>query len=217
MTRQFKDERRRQQIRVAAIHCFVRRGFDSTRLKDIAAEAGLSKGGVYFHYRTKEALFNDILDVQLRTLEGRWSFTPVVDQPADRTLRRLVVAHLRTLEDEAEETRLSHLLLGMAPRDPAFRDRLRDGHRVMRVLYAGVVARGVQESTFRDGDPDQLATCVLAMVQGLACQAATDPAGRLPVSPDAVADLVLSMLAPPSTVRVNRSARDGATAPMLPA
>jgi AcrR family transcriptional regulator len=53
---------------------------------DIAREAGLSKGGVYFHYRAKEALFHDILDNQLKTLEARWSFEPVADQRASSVL-----------------------------------------------------------------------------------------------------------------------------------
>jgi AcrR family transcriptional regulator len=217
MTRQFTDERRKQQIRVAAIHCFVRHGFQATRLKDIAAEAELSKGGVYFHYRTKDALFNEILDIQLRTLEARWSFKPVADQPADRTLHRLVVAHLRTLEDEPDDTRLTHLLLGMAPQDQAFRDRLEDAFRVMRALYAGVVTRGIDDATFGAGDGDKLANCVLAMVQGLACQAALDPAGKLPVRPEDAADLVLSMLAASSSRRVGRAALDSAATVVLPA
>ena len=217
MTRQFTDERRKQQIRVAAIRCFVRCGFQATRLRDIAAEAELSKGGVYFHFRTKEALFNDILETQLRTLEARWSFKPVADQPADRTLHRLVVAHLRTLEDEPDATRLSHLLLGMAPQDPAFRGRLEDGYRVMRALYAGIVARGLHDATFEGGEADDLANCVLAMVQGLSCQAALDPAGKLPVRPEDAADLVLSMLTSSSRRHVGRAPHDSAAATALPA
>lgn len=194
MTRQFSDERRKQQIRVAAIRCFVRRGYEATRLIDIARDAELSKGGVYFHYRTKEALFQDILSTQLRSLESRWSFKPVADQPPDRTLQRLVVAHLRTLEDEPDETRLGHLLLGMVPQDPTFREKLEESYRVMRALYSGVVARGIRDAVFTGGEVEDLTNCVLAVVQGLASQAALDPAGKLPVRPEDAAELVLSML-----------------------
>lgn len=194
MTRQRSDEWRKQQIRAAATRCFVRRGFASTRLLDIAKEAGLSKGGVYFHYRAKEALFQDILDTQVRNLERRWSFDPVGDQPADRTLYRLVVAHLRTLEDETDETRLQHLLLGMAPQDASFRDKLEESFRVMRVLYTGVIERGIADGTFRDADADKAADCVLAMVQGLAAQSAVDPEGKLPMRPQEAAEVIMRML-----------------------
>lgn len=194
MTRQRSDEWRKQQIRAAATRCFVRRGFAATRLLDIAKEAGLSKGGVYFHYRAKEALFQDILDTQVRQLERRWSFDPVGDQPADRTLYRLVVAHLRTLEDETDETRLQHLLLGMAPQDASFRDKLEESFRVMRVLYAGVIERGIADGTFRDTDAEKAADCVLALVQGLAAQSAVDPEGKLPLRPQDAAEVIMRML-----------------------
>jgi AcrR family transcriptional regulator len=193
VTRQRSDEWRKQQIRAAATRCFVRRGFAATRLLDIAREASLSKGGVYFHYRAKEALFHDILDNQLRTLEARWSFEPVSDQPADRTLSRLIVAHLRTMEDEPDETRLNHLLVSMAPQDAGFREKLDEAFRVMRALYAGVIARGIEEGTFR-GDAEALSHCVLAVVQGLAMQSATEPHGKLPIRPEAAAETVLRML-----------------------
>lgn len=211
MTRQRSDEWRKQQIRAAATRCFVRRGFGATRLLDIAREAGLSKGGVYFHYRAKEALFHDILDTQLKTLEARWSFEPVSDQPADRTLSRLVVAHLRTMEDEPDETRLTALLISMAPQDASFREKLDEAFRVMRSLYAGVIARGIRDSVFTDGDPEELAHCVLAVVQGLACQSATNVDGKLPLRPEHAADYVIDMLRPSDRVRPRAAERTSST------
>jgi len=204
MTRQQKDEWRKQQIRAAATRCFVRRGFAATRLLDIAKEAGLSKGGIYFHYPAKEALFQDILDAQLRTIEERWSFQPVADQPADRILHRLVVAHLRTMEDEPDETRLNYLLVSMAPQDAMFRDKLEEGLRVMRALYAGVIQRGIEEGLFRAHDPEELACCVLAMLQGLGCYGSIDAGGRLPLRPEVAADSVVQMLRPGEALEMER-------------
>jgi AcrR family transcriptional regulator len=199
MTRQRSDEERKRQIRLAATRCFVRRGYASTRLLDIAREAGLSKGGVYFHYRAKEQLFHDILDAQLKALQERWSFVPVADQPADRTLQRLVVAHLRTMEDDADETRLGHLLVSMAPQSPAFREKLQETFEVMRSLYSRVVSRGMEEGLFPRGDADAVAAAILGVVQGLACQIANDPDGKLPITPDVAAQMALGAARAPST------------------
>lgn len=204
MTRQQKDEWRKQQIRAAATRCFVRRGFAATRLLDIAREAGLSKGGVYFHYRAKEALFQDILDAQVRTVEERWSFQPVVDQPADGTLHRLVVAHLRTMEDEPDELRLNYLLVSMVPQDASFRDKLDEAFRVMRALYSGVIARGIREGVFRERDPEELAGGVMSMLQGLGCYGAVHPEGRLPMRPELAADYVVQMLRPEPQAEAGR-------------
>jgi len=194
MSRPEKDEWRKQHIRAAATRCFIRRGFAATRLLDIAAEAGLSKGGVYFHYRAKEALFEDILDSQAQAIQRRWSVEPLADQPADETLRQLVEAHMKTIEEDPDETRINHLLVSMAPQDATFRNRLQETFGMVRNLYADVIRRGIEEGIFVRRNADELARCVLALVHGLAAQAAGDQDGHLTVRPETAADMVVSMV-----------------------
>jgi AcrR family transcriptional regulator len=194
VTRQRSDEQRKQQIRAAATRCFVRRGYAATRLLDIAREAGLSKGGVYFHYRAKEQLFHDILENHLEALQHRWGFEPKSDAPADGTMRRLVLAHLRTMEDDPDETRLFNLLVTMAVQEPAFRDKLEQVFGIMRTLYSGVIQRGIDEGVFARGDAQAMAVAVLSMLNGLGCYSALEPQGALPITADQAVEQVLRML-----------------------
>jgi AcrR family transcriptional regulator len=194
VTRQRSDEQRKQQIREAATRCFVRRGYAQTRLLDIAREAGLSKGGVYFHYRAKEQLFHDILANLSKSLQERWSFDPAAEQPADRILGRLVKAHLRTMQDHPNEVRLHNLLVAMAVQDPAFRQKLEEVTHIMRDLYAGIIERGIKEGVFIAGDPNTLAVSVLAYINGLGAYTVLDGEGQLPVTPESAAEQVLRML-----------------------
>ncbi|MCA9718782.1 MAG: TetR/AcrR family transcriptional regulator [Myxococcales bacterium] len=194
MTRQKSDEQRKQQIRAAATRCFVRRGYAATRLLDIAREAGLSKGGVYFHYRAKEQLFHDILDAQIEALKERWGFEPVADQPADRTLAQVVSAHIRELEARPDETRLCNLLVTMAVQEPEFRGKLEQAFTVTRQLYSGLIARGISDGVFADGDPEVLAQGIVALVQGLAAVSAVNADGKLPVSAENGARVALRMV-----------------------
>ncbi len=194
MTRQRTDEQRKQQIRAAATRCFVRRGYAATRLLDIAREAGLSKGGVYFHYRAKEQLFHDILDAQLAAFEQRWSFEPVADTPADVTMANLVRAHVRTVEDDPAETRLTNLLVTMAVQDSEFRDKLDKAWEVSRRLYTGVIARGIADGVFKEADPRAMAQNILALVQGYCAQSALSNEGRLGVPVHEVVRGALRML-----------------------
>ena len=194
MTRQRTDEQRKQQIRAAATRCFVRRGYAATRLLDIAREAGLSKGGVYFHYRAKEQLFHDILDAQLAAFEQRWSFDPVADTPADVIMANLVRAHVRTVEDDPAETRLTNLLVTMAVQDTEFRDKLDKAWEVSRKLYTGVITRGIADGVFKEADPRAMAQNILALVQGYCAQSALSPEGRLGVAVNEVVRGALRML-----------------------
>ncbi len=223
MTRQKSDEQRKQQIRAAATRCFVRRGYAATRLLDIAREAGLSKGGVYFHYRAKEQLFHDILDAQIEALKQRWGFEPVADQPADRTLAQVVGAHVRELEAMPDETRLCNLLVTMAVQEQEFRGKLDQAFAVTRKLYAGLIRRGIDDGVFTDGDPDVLAHGIVGLVQGLAAVSAVNADGKLPVSPENAARISLRMLgANPEVAKLVASApapaaEETAAAPEAPA
>src|SRR5262245_49941221 len=61
MTRHLPEQARRDQILAAARTCFVDRGYHPTRMEDIAATAGLSKGGVYFHFQSKQEVFDALV------------------------------------------------------------------------------------------------------------------------------------------------------------
>lgn len=193
MTRQKTDEVRKQQIRAAATRCFVRRGFAATRLLDIAREAGLSKGGVYFHYRAKEALFHDILEAQFTALQDRWGADQSADQPADKALHALVAAHLQTLEASPDEARFCNLMLSMASQNPEFRDKLAPILTTMRTRYGELVRRGVTAGVFTAADADSVAVGIIALVYGIAAQSAGDEKAALPVRAEVGADLAVRL------------------------
>lgn len=56
-----RSRTRREQILDAAFHTFSRRGYRDTAVDEIAAAAETSKGGVYFHFPTKEAIFRELV------------------------------------------------------------------------------------------------------------------------------------------------------------
>ncbi|MBI4212940.1 MAG: TetR/AcrR family transcriptional regulator [Chloroflexi bacterium] len=48
---------RRELIREAAAHCFIHSGYTNTSIDDVCREAGVSKGGFYVYFKSKEQLF----------------------------------------------------------------------------------------------------------------------------------------------------------------
>jgi len=51
----------RQQVVDSAISALAKRGFAGTSVNDIAAEAGLSKGAVHYHFKSKDDLITQVL------------------------------------------------------------------------------------------------------------------------------------------------------------
>jgi AcrR family transcriptional regulator len=55
---------RRETILDAAADAFGRMGYEATRMDDVAKGAGIAKGLLYKHFRSKDALFEALLDRQ---------------------------------------------------------------------------------------------------------------------------------------------------------
>jgi AcrR family transcriptional regulator len=68
---QLRTQVRHERILDAALSVFARRGYRETAVDDIAAEADTSKGGVYFHFPGKQAIFLALLDRSSRLLLSR--------------------------------------------------------------------------------------------------------------------------------------------------
>jgi TetR/AcrR family transcriptional regulator, fatty acid metabolism regulator protein len=68
---------KRRQILDAAVRVFARQGFHSTRVSDIADEAGVAYGLVYHYFSSKEQVLNELFS-------ERWSLLLAAIEDADR-------------------------------------------------------------------------------------------------------------------------------------
>lgn len=57
-------EDRREQIIDAALRVFAQKGYSNATNKDIAREAGITPGLIYYYFESKEALLNAILEAR---------------------------------------------------------------------------------------------------------------------------------------------------------
>jgi len=57
-----KSETSRRQVLEAAVRALAARGYAKTSVSDIAAEAGMSKGAVHYHFESKDDLIAKVLE-----------------------------------------------------------------------------------------------------------------------------------------------------------
>ena len=70
MNQEERSERSRSQILEAALKLFSHRGYGATSVRDIAEDAGVSKGNVYHHFADKETIFRELLDQYFRAMSN---------------------------------------------------------------------------------------------------------------------------------------------------
>jgi AcrR family transcriptional regulator len=92
---------RREAILVAALDEFSTRGFDATRIDDVAKRADVGKGTVYLYFKDKESLFQELIRTMLTPLIGVIEALGAVDMPVNTFAERLTDLFVR----EVYETR----------------------------------------------------------------------------------------------------------------
>jgi len=94
--RRRRKEARPAEIAAAALEVFGERGFAATRLEDIAARAGVSKGTVYLYFENKEALFKAAVEaVMTPAIEAAEALAGATERPAADLLREFVLGWWR--------------------------------------------------------------------------------------------------------------------------
>lgn len=80
--RQERAEITRQAILQGAAIAFDETGFSGTSLTDVVRHSGVTKGALYFHFASKEALARTLMDEQLQVSEG----VPAIEEPGLQTV-----------------------------------------------------------------------------------------------------------------------------------
>ena len=89
--RRRRKEARSSELTAAALALFVEKGFAATRLDDVAARAGVSKGTLYLYFDSKEALFKAVVEESIiPTLSAAEEQVAAYQGPITELLRELL-------------------------------------------------------------------------------------------------------------------------------
>lgn len=103
MARKTKEEAQltRQQIIDAAREVFLTNGVSRTTLQDIAKQAGVTRGAVYWHFRNKHELFHAMRDQVFLPLIDRMDDTLLVEEMHDplATIEHFLCGTIQILEE----------------------------------------------------------------------------------------------------------------------
>jgi AcrR family transcriptional regulator len=167
-----------------------RKGFHAMSLRDLCAESGMSMGGLYAYFKSKEELLT-LIQEQGRAIVAR----VMGDQLAglDNAARALDVAirsHLYLSEVlqpwfffSYMETRFFHAEEGK---------RAIAGELQTEGIFSGILEKGIGDGVFAVGDPLLVASAIKALVQDWYLK--RWKYSRRKISVEAYADFVISMI-----------------------
>ena len=161
----------RQSLLDAALVVFSRKGYESTRLEDIAEEAGVTRGAIYHHFGSKPELFNTLVN---ETWLRVW---PIMEKAMNEggtvldKLRRVMVRKISYVEEDPTWRAINELTLFKTARLPELEDGLqikRDAIHTATSSSAAIIQQGIDEGLIRaDIDPLDAAIAYYALGDGL--------------------------------------------------
>jgi len=147
-----------------------RTGFQSAGIDTILAATNLTKGALYHHFDSKEALGYAIVDeIIAKLVRDRW-LRPLL---SDGQPIHILIGIVRRIPARPAEVRASCPLLNlsqeMSPLDEQFRKRLERLFLAWQEGVATLLRKGQSQGTVRrDLNPDEAASFLIAMVEGYA-------------------------------------------------
>ena len=155
--RQGSAEEKRRQILDAAVRVFARRGFHTSRVGDIAEEAGVAHGLLYHYFASKDEVLQTVFRENWSELLARFEQVEASDEPADEKLLGIVKILLRTWRNDPDLVTVMVREVGRSAHLASQVDDIGKGFAVIQ----RVIEQGQAEGVFREELDARLASWVV--------------------------------------------------------
>jgi AcrR family transcriptional regulator len=160
-----RKDARVPEILDAALACFAEKGFAGTRMDDVAARAGISKGTIYLYFESKEAVFKALARQSIGAqLEGVQSYLNAFEG-SSADLLRFVITTIGGFASTSDRVVLAKVLLAEAGNFPELAEFWRREIVDQGIaIFETIVKRGVARGEFRAIPPAHAARLCIAPV-----------------------------------------------------
>ena len=170
--RHASPEARRAQILAGALRCFSQKGYHEATMDDVAREAGLSKGSLYWHFKSKGEVFAGLSGVYALELVQAWDALAEEHQGGIiELLGRVGAVSIDVITAQGELLRAWAEFLVHREVQEIFAGIYRDSRRRLGEW----IREGIAAGELRAVDPESLAASLTALIEGLLIQTLVDP------------------------------------------
>jgi TetR/AcrR family fatty acid metabolism transcriptional regulator len=151
------QEEKRRLILDAAVRVFAGRGYHTSRVGDIAREAGIAHGLLYHYFESKEEVLHTVFRENWSDLVATFRRIEASDEPAPEQLEGIVKVLLRSWRNAPDLVRVMVREVARSPHLQEQVDEIREGFLVIQ----RVIERGQADGDFRPELDARLASWIV--------------------------------------------------------
>jgi TetR/AcrR family fatty acid metabolism transcriptional regulator len=151
------QEEKRRLILDAAVRVFAGRGYHTSRVGDIAREAGIAHGLLYHYFESKEEVLHTVFRENWSDLVATFRRIEASDEAAPEQLEGIVKVLLRSWRNAPDLVRVMVREVARSPHLQEQVDEIREGFLVIQ----RVIERGQADGDFRPELDARLASWIV--------------------------------------------------------
>jgi|TARA_B110000014_G_scaffold134486_1_gene92990 AcrR family transcriptional regulator len=164
---QTKQDLRKDQILDAALTVLVQNGYEGSRMDDVVTESQLSKGAIYWYYKSKKAMYLDLVNFWVIRYSATINHLVENDQAAPDQLKSLFNYFIDQYESDPDPFIALTEFWSMAQKDDDFRAKLQKVYSQFLEVLEKIVAKGVKDGDFKKLDIRITAMSIMLNVESI--------------------------------------------------
>jgi AcrR family transcriptional regulator len=161
--RERRKEARPGELLNAALDLFVEKGFSATRVEEVAARAGVSKGTLFLYFQSKEDLFKAVVRENIANKFPTWQEEFITFEGSSSDMLRYALVSWWGRIGNTRASGITKLVMSEAQNFPEIaefyqEEVIKPGNAMIR----RILERGVQSGEFRDIDLEQAVHIIVA-------------------------------------------------------
>ena len=160
--RKDKSQAMREKILNTATQLFIQKGSEKTSMQDIAQTAGISKGAIYHHFKSKDEIVLAVMSSRQELMEEemkQW-FKATENLTGREQLQAILKSNL-----ESQTARAMDGIVDEYEQDAGFiLTMMRDNLRIGASVVSDIIKKGMADGSIQTQYPDQTAEVFLLLV-----------------------------------------------------
>jgi len=151
----------------AAQAVVVSKGYDQSRMDDIVAKAQLSKGAIYWYYKSKKDVYLSLIDYWFNEYsEGIFNYLEDKQSSSDK-LRALFEYFVNQFDKNPDTFKIMVEFWRTSGLDSDFNDKLQEIYSHFLEYIIDIIKSGVENNEFKNVNPRITALSILVNIEGI--------------------------------------------------